>query len=122
MTSFLGQQLSIAAKPAAAKSVDTTVRAATKKAPAGKKAAPAGKKAPAKTAFKAKNLWTANEWTASDDGFEESKFYGPDRVLYLPPNDPRRRACWTATRCGARGYLVDGGSALTNRSEWKATP
>lgn len=71
MSSFTGQQLSVAARPVAAKRVDTTVRAAAKKAPA--------KKAPVKTANKG-----ANKWLASDSGFDASKFYGPDRVLFLP--------------------------------------
>jgi len=56
----------IAAKPAAAKR-DVSVRAAAKKAPAKKLGAPA-----------------PNKWTGGEDGFDESKWYGADRVLFLP--------------------------------------
>lgn len=43
-------------------------KAAPKKA--ATKAAPSGK--------------TKNKWLANDGGFDASKFYGPDRVLFLP--------------------------------------
>ena len=68
MSSFLGQAMTVSAKPVAAKRVDTTVRAA-----AAKKAAPKRSAGPAK-----------NKWLAAEGGFDESKWYGPDRKLYLP--------------------------------------
>ena len=56
----------IAPKPVAAKR-DVSVRAAAKKAPAKKLGAPA-----------------PNKWTGGENGFDESKWYGADRVLFLP--------------------------------------
>jgi len=71
MASFLGQRIALQQRTAA-RSVDTTVRAAFGK-PAPKKAAPKKAAAPAK-----------NRWTGSESGFDEAKWYGPDRVLFLP--------------------------------------
>lgn len=68
MSSFVGQQLNVAAKSAVSKRIDTTVRAAAKKATKAPVAKSAGK----------------NKWLASESGFDASKFYGPDRVLFLP--------------------------------------
>ena len=75
MASFLGQQLNL--KPAAAGAVRRSAQpvvAATKP-----KVAPAKKGAKPVAASKAKN-----RWLNADDGYDSSKWYGPDRKLFLP--------------------------------------
>lgn len=72
MASFLGQQLSM--KPSTActarRSAQPVVAATKVKAPA--------KKAPAKGSV------AKNKWLNAESGYDSSKWYGPDRKLYLP--------------------------------------